>query len=275
MALQERLRELRVVSVFSRLHPLLPQQALVEGLGEYRSLARTVSIDLTLPLETQRAAFRKNHKEGINKLRRKNVTCVRDPEGTYLEAFLRIYYETMDRVGAADAYFFPSEYFGQLVAALGPRLNLFVCLQDGQAVCGGLFIECCGMLQYHLGGTLNSALKLAPMKLLIDDVRLWGAARGLKTFHLGGGATPRADDPLLHFKMGFSTRVHEFAVWRWVLFPEVYRRLCEDTACLNEAQGLRPAVPGFFPEYRCPTIPGSAPAPALLETSRCSPGENP
>jgi hypothetical protein len=259
-SLQKRLDDMGVVTVFSRLHPILPQQALLTGMGECRTLGRTVSIDLTLPAEEQRAALRKRHKEGINKLRRKGMTCVHDRDGVYLETFVEIYHETMRRVGAAPSYFFPLAYFRKLSDALGERMHLLVCLQEGNVVCGGVFVECCGILQYHLGGTWNAALKFAPTKLLLDDTRMWASRRDLKVYHLGGGATMQPDDPLLHFKLGFSKRTHDFIVWRWVLRADVYRLLCAERSRWIEQNGLAAANAGFFPEYRTPTV---------IPSSRC------
>jgi hypothetical protein len=253
------LSDLGVVTVFSRLHPLLPQRALLAGLGDF-AVSRTVSIDLTLPPDVQRCGIRRSIREAIRKLRRSGLTCVEDADGSYMEDFCRIYHATMHRVGAAERYFFPRSYFERLRAALGPRLHLFVSLQGGEAVCAGLFVACQGILQYHLGGTLDAALKLAPMKLLVDEVRLWASAQGLRVMHLGGGTTASLDDPLLFFKQGFSDRFHEFAAWRWIVMPEVHQRLCEAKARWNERHDLQPAVPHFFPAYRCPCVPRQASA---------------
>lgn len=263
-SLRKHLHDMAVVSVFSRLHPLFPQQALLSGMGECQTLSRTVSIDLTLPAETQRAAFRKSHKEGINKLGRQGVTCVHDCDGVYLDDFIEIYHETMRRVGAAPGYFFPPSYFRKVSDTLGDRLHLFVCLHEGKVVCGAIFVECCGILQYHLGGTANAALRLAPMKLLHDTTRIWANGRDLKFFHLGGGATTQPDDSLLYFKLGFSPRTHDFAVWRWVLLADVYSRLCAETSRWNEQNGLTVANAGFFPEYRTPTVQPALPPPYLV-----------
>lgn len=254
-ALQEQLRALQIVTVFSRLHPIIPQHSLLRGLGECHAYNRTVSIDLTLPVETQRAAFRKNHKEGINKLRRARVTCVHAEGDLLLDEFLDIYDETMRRVGAQESYFFPRAYFERLASDLPGQVNRFICLHQGRAICGGVFVECCGMLQYHLGGTLDDSLKLAPMKLLVEDVRLWANRRGLQIFHIGGGTTSRMDDPLLHFKLGFSSRVHEFAVWRWVLSPAIYQELCAAKSQWNGQHALCITQTAFFPQYRAPTAP--------------------
>lgn len=252
-ALREMLEQWGVVSVFSRLHPLMPQQIdWLAGLGECKALARTVSLDLTAPSEEQRAHYRRNHKEGINKLRRQGVTVEYDRDVAHLSEFIAMYHETMLRVGAAADYFFPPSYFANLRACLGPCWHLFVCRMAGQIACGALFVECNGILQFHLGATRDAFLRLAPMKLLFDEVREWATQRGLRVFHLGGGATARPDDSLLHFKIGFSNRTHDFCVWRYTPTPEMYDRLCRDKARWNEENRLRPTLADYFPAYRCP-----------------------
>jgi hypothetical protein len=133
-------------------------------------------------------------------------------------------------------------------------VHLFVCLQKKQPIAAILVSACHGVVQCLLGGCLDEAVKLSPMKLLLDEVRLWATARGLGVFHLGGGTTLSPNDPLLRFKMGFSDWVHDFAVWRCVLRPDVYRELCTKKARWNERHRLRATRPGYFPEYRTPTV---------------------
>jgi hypothetical protein len=258
-ALRGWLGDLRVVSIFSRLHPLFPQRPLLAGLGRCQALGLTVSVDLTLPAEVQFSRFRRDHRQGVRRLRRRGVNCLHDRDRSYLADFVRIYHETMHRVAAAEWYLFSAGYFERLLEALGPRIHLFVCLLEGRAVCGGLFVACQGILQFHLSGTLNEALVFAPSKLLLDEVRLWATGQGLRALHLGGGIKSDLDDSLLKFKMGFSDRTHEFFVWRWVLFPDVYRQLCVAKSRFDERQGRRTAVANYFPEYRCPTVAVGAP----------------
>ena len=278
-ALTRKLREFGVVTVFSRLHPWLTQRNLLEGLGDFQT-TRTVSIDLTRDPALQRSQYRKAYKEGINRLRRLGLTVVHDVEGRHLDDFMGIYHETMLRVEAREQYFFPDAYFHRFWEALGSRAHLFVCHHQGRALCAGLFVTCHGIIQYHLGGTLNDALKLAPMKLLVDDVRLWGNQQGHRAFHLGGGTTADPADSLLHYKLGFSDTTHEFATWRWTLLQDVHDRLCEAKRQWNESHQLRIADASFFPAYRSPTIPcdlitHSLIAAEVLESSGSSTGELP
>jgi hypothetical protein len=254
-ALTRGLREEQVVSVFSRLHPLILQAPLLAGLGECRQTGRTVAIDLTLPPNVQRARYRKSHKWGINKVRRAGVSCRHDADFHYLDAFVQIYHETMRRVGAGSHLFFPRSYFHELVMGSAPHVHLFVCVLADRVVCAGLILECDDVVQFHLSGTRDEYLALAPSKLLLDSVRQWAQARGRRVLHLGGGTTPRAEDTLLHFKTGFSDWTLDFLTWRWVVAPTVYARLVALRARWNADQGLRWSSADYFPQYRAPTVP--------------------
>jgi len=109
-ALREALVERRVIAAFSRLHPLIAQHDLLAGLDECRTSGRTVSIDLILPLEKQRAQYRSAHRRLINKQRREGVVaCLYDQEKRFFSEFVSIYEETMRRVNAAHTYFFGDE----------------------------------------------------------------------------------------------------------------------------------------------------------------------
>lgn len=256
-ALRASLQRRRVVAVFSRLHPLLAQLAIVSGLGDYVPVGPTVSIDLTLQPDEQRSLYTKGHKYNISKLTRQGAVCVLDAESAYLPEVIDMYYETMHRVGASDYYFFNRRYFHQLFSRLGSSVHLFECFMNDRMICAGLFTSCDGVVQYHLSATRQEYRKLAPTKLLIDTVRMWAAERGNHTFHLGGGVGAR-EDSLFHFKSGFSDRRHMFAVWRWIVLPEVYEHLCETKAEWNRGHGLETTSADYFPAYRSPISRGTS-----------------
>jgi dTDP-4-amino-4,6-dideoxygalactose transaminase len=254
-ALREALVERRVIAAFSRLHPLIGRHDLLAGLGECRPIGQTVSIDLTLSLEKQRDQYRSTLKRLIKKQRREGVvTCLYDQEKRYWSDFVNIYEATMQRVNAADTYFFGEDYFNHLTGELGSVLQLFVSVIAGKAAAAGLVANCNGIVQFHLAGTRNEFVKLSPTTLMIDQVRLWANEIGAHVLHLGGGVGAKQDS-LFHYKAGFSDQRHNFATWRWIIEPEIYRALCERRARKNEWQGLEPALPDYFPAYRCPAVP--------------------
>ena len=253
-ALKEALAARGVVAVFSRLHPLIPQRGMLAGLGDCRPEGETVSIDLTLPPEEQRAQYRSSLKLRINKLRRGGLVCLRDGDKCHLPEFSDIYHQAMCRVNAHSSYFFEPKYFTRLASGLGPALELFVVTLDGVVIAGGVFTICDGIVQYHLSGTCDAFMKLAPMSLLLDTVRLWANDEGARVVHLGGGVGSK-EDSLFHFKAGFSDRRHTFLTWRWVVEPGAYRELCDGNARRNLERGVEWASGDYFPQYRCSTTP--------------------
>jgi dTDP-4-amino-4,6-dideoxygalactose transaminase len=265
VGLREALLERRVIAVFSRLHPLFSQGGLLSGLGECLTRGQTVWLDLTLPPEQQRAQYRSTYRRVINRQRGNTlVTCLHDLEKRYLSDFARIYEETMRRVNAAPVYFFGEDYFRELARELRSKLHLFIVLIESKPAAAGLFTVCDGIVQYHLGGTRSESLKWSPMTLLIDMVRLWANEIGARAFHLGGGVGAQ-NDSLFHYKAGFSDRRLDFATWRWVVVPEVYRELCQRWSRENEPRGVEPASADYFPAYRCPTLPRAEVKPNAIQ----------
>ncbi len=252
-ALCERLAEERIVAVFSRLHPLMPQSELIDGLGEVRPAGRTVSIDLTIPPEAQRAQYSATNRTRINKLLRLGGTCMLDDEQRHLGAFVEIYHDTMRRVNAHGSYFFPTEYFQQLSRELNATLKLFVAELDGQVIGAGLFTLCRGIVQYHLGATASASLRYSPLGLIIDTAREWALAQGARILHLGGGVGSR-EDSLFNYKASFSDSRHRFETWRWITEPAAYSRLSEARRRSNDELGLQAMSDDYFPTYRCPTV---------------------
>jgi Acetyltransferase (GNAT) domain len=243
-ALTHALRERDVVSVFSRLHPLLPQADCLQGLGRIEAVGPTIAIDLRRHPEEQRAGYRRNHKHGINKLKRLGVECQVDPTFAHLDDFIRLYRETMTRVEATSYYFFDRMYFERLRTALGERMHLYVCRLDGEVICGGLFVQTGDIVQYHLGASDGRHLKSAPMKLTFDTVRQDFSGRGAAWFHLGGGLGAQRDS-LFHFKSGFGGEERLFSLWKWVVQEDLYDALCRRRTMVAQEPSN-----GFFPRYR-------------------------
>jgi len=244
-ALEESLRERRIISVFSRLHPLIPNGKIIAGLGNSICCGTTVAMDLTLTPDEQWKGIRMNHQRGIKKLRRAGYTFIHDEAGEYLSQFASIYTETMERVEAEEKYFFDDAYFEGLFKKGGRDVDLFFLASEGSPVCGGIFLERSGILEFHLGGTRDDQLHHSPMKLLVDEVRLWATSKGLRVLHLGGGK-----DSLFHFKTGFSERTFPFSTWQWVVNSEAYEAVCRCKAAFNSRLGLRVSSQNFFPPYR-------------------------
>jgi hypothetical protein len=234
-------RSQRVVSVFTRFHPLLENH-----LAAPASLAggATVSIDLTAPESSNWHDYQASLRNRIHRGRRLGLVSEIDHSWSHLDDFARFYHAAMRRNSAAPYYFFSTDYFRRLRQALGHHIVLMLTRQGNAIAAAGLFIEYRGIVQNHFCVNNESYARLAPSKVLLDDVRCWARGRGNRVFHLGGGRGATADS-LFAFKAAFSRRRHPFFTGRWVLDSGAYLSLC---------RGLpsQAATQGFFPAYRSP-----------------------
>jgi len=244
----------RIVSVFSRLHPILGNHSIIKDIGEVSYMGETVAINLNTELSEQWQYYSSNHKRNIKKLRRLKARVFLDKKLAFLEKFWELYTETMQRVKASNHYFFSLDYFKSLFNINNTTnfcsFHLFLCEIEENIVSGGIFSECNGIVQYHLGATANVWLKYAPLKLVFDEVRLWAYRRGNRWFHLGGGVGA-TQDSLFRFKAGFSPIRFPFYTWKWIIRPKVYETLVRARQNWYESLGKTfPSNKNFFPKYR-------------------------
>jgi hypothetical protein len=246
--LQDFLQANNVVAAFSRLHPILDNAHILTGLGEMVDFGVTVSVDLTLPPDVQFANYRRCHKQSIYRLLDRGFTCIKAGKER-LDDFMNIYYETMDRNHAESYYYFDRSYIEYLLEDMRDNTCMIICDDGPTAVSCCLSLSCNGIVQGHIGGTLNRYLSMAPMKLVLDTVRRWACENEAHTLNLGGGVGGRQDS-VLSFKQGFSKRQHTCSLWRHVVQPTVYQEICSEVV---RATGIEPAG-DYFPEYRNPAF---------------------
>lgn len=239
--LQQELSGRNVVSLFSRLHPLIPQGNLISGLGQQPLSGTTVSIDLSPSAEEQLGNYKKGTRYDINKLSRSGFTGTELSWREYRNDFISIYEATMRRVGAGAMYFFSPDYYDGLFDLDGVQTKLFGCLKDDKVVCAAIFTLCDGIVQYHLSGTHESAVAAGPTKLMIDTARRWAVEQQARVLHLGGGVSGTKDS-LFKFKAGFSPLEHSFQLWKWIINPDAYHELCSVMGSDQESS--------YFPAYR-------------------------
>lgn len=228
-----------IVTVFSRLHPFIPQEEVLLGLGEVVLLNKTVAVSLHPHEVLEKKGYGASTRNQINKLRKQEVRPQWVTDDKSIAEFHGIYCETMQRLNAAPFYYFSFDYFKDFLNNAMFQARLMVVKVDDVVVAGAIFTQMNGIMQYHLSGLGEAYTKSNMMKLIIDEARHWGAAQKLKVLHLGGGLAGRDDDSLFLFKSSFSKEYHQFAIWKYVVNPYVYASLAK-----NKPKS------SFFPLYR-------------------------
>ncbi|WP_111682655.1 GNAT family N-acetyltransferase [Winogradskyella tangerina] len=239
LCLKDYLKQKGVVSLFSRLHPFLNQNPIIEGLGNVEELGKVINIDVSKTIEESRAVYSKSNKNQINKLRRKCEVVLAKTEEEILE-FVDIYHENMRRLNAKEHYFFDKEYFLNFLKVEDFQTDIILIrdIETKKFIAGSMFVKTGKIVQFHLSGTRTEFLKLHPSKLFLDEMRLRATEEGYTFFNLGGGLAGE-EDSLFDFKASFSKDFRLFKVWKCVVDEEAYNQLSSGKEESN-----------FFPKYR-------------------------
>jgi hypothetical protein len=246
------MERLGLVSIFVRQNPMIDSSWLFSSLGEVTALGPAVAIDLTRPEGEQLGAMRHGHRSDVRRARNSGLTVYEDPDFDEIEVFRGLYEETMDRVGAASSYYFPAAYHEELRRQMGEKVKLVFCRRDGRVISGAMFLLSMNVIQYHLGGTATADLgERGASKLILDEMRIWGAQNGFQWLHLGGGLGAR-EDSLFRFKAGFSKTRLCFSTVKMVIRSGAYRQLLGLREQWDRKNGIAASGDGFFPEYRRP-----------------------
>ena len=234
----------QIVSVFSRLNPYIPfQDEMLNGLGSLRTIGNMVNIDLTKDLDAQRSAYRRDTRSRVNKVRR--MCSVKKAETKEeIQQFIDIYLETMKKLEANDSYFFENKYFFDFLDCDGFETDILLAVlnETEEVIAGTMFVKTNNIIQYHLSGTKNEHFKVAPSRLLLDEMRVQGTEQGYTYFNLGGGYNGN-DDALFSFKSSFSDDIKVFKAWKHIANQKIYDELTKE---------VKTSDPDFFPAYRAP-----------------------
>lgn len=242
-----------ICSAFLRLHPLLNSYIAPELTNNDAFVVceqgNVVVVDLANDSDEIWRQIRSSHRTKINRLKRAGFEAKIGSVDRYLDVFMEIYRETMNRVNATSSYYFTDDYFRGLVAALKDRINICVVEIDGLVVAASLITESSGIVQYHLGGTRTEFLPQSPTTMMFNTTIEWAKSRDNRYLNLGGGLGG-GQDSLYHFKSGFSKVSKQFMTMKVIVDREAYDRL---TYLRAKSLGIPMAEisnSAFFPAYR-------------------------
>lgn len=253
-ALKEHWKSQRVVSVFTRFHPLLANFRFfdcldAEAIAGCRKIGPTVAIDLRPTPEDQVRSYQKVLRQQIRKTRSSGFVTHEDHDWQHAPEFVRIYGDTMARRNSRSDYLVDEAWMENFRRTLGGKARLFVTTWNGTVAAALIAMVHGPFVHAHLTGINGELAAHSPLKVLLDDIREWGTAQGLQSFHLGGGLGGR-EDSLFEFKRKFSPETHEFWTGSWIVDHEAYRALEDRHRSRLAANGVELGDTPFFPIYR-------------------------
>jgi lipid II:glycine glycyltransferase (peptidoglycan interpeptide bridge formation enzyme) len=196
---------------------------------------------------TYKPKVRKN----VSRAKECGLRVVFDGAAEYLDSFLRVYYETMQREDASKSFFISHKRFVDLGNTLGSDGGLlYAHVFDGDdCVSTELLLLSNDTVYSFLGGTLTSAFDKRPNDLLKHEVILWAREKGFEWYVLGGGIT--AGDGIFKYKASFDPgSIFQFNVRRVIHNKVAYDSLTLKRFLYEKERGNDWCPRSdYFPEY--------------------------
>lgn len=215
--------EYGVVSQFIRFHPLLGNEKYFAACCDVRRIKKTVFVD-TADQETVLANMESRCRGAIQKAKQSGIEIHIDNSDYAKAEFVRLYLDTMNRLGTTPYYFFNNDFFNDLFLSMAGQYNLFCAVLDGKIISAAVILLCNQNMHYHLSGWDGAFHQFSPNNLLLYAAASWGAENGYKKFHLGGGV--EEDDNLFLFKKSFNKNgQRDYYIGRTIFCETQFRSL--------------------------------------------------
>lgn len=235
--------ETGIVSEFVRFHCFVTNPEHWKDDYDLISNRDNVVIPLTPPQSDIRSAFTSSHRRNLRVAESRGARChIPTDRAEAFQRFYQSYTLGMDRLGAAERYYFSAEYFADLAGLADDHVVLFETLApDGSIASSALFLAGERLAHYHLGATMEGYSALKPNNILFFQAALEFQKRGKYVLHLGGAS--ESQESLYRFKRGFSKEAIPYVTGRRIWHEDAYRELTRKGAG-NDVR------PDFFPAYR-------------------------
>jgi hypothetical protein len=253
------MRRENAICIFTRLHPFLNQDYVLDSIGGLKSNGTTLYIDLSISIEDQRNKYEKRLSRQIRKMREKGYIIKDNNSPDDVKYFIDMYYKNMDRVNASPNYYFDEKYFSDIINMEGYENKLILIYDGTELICGAVLLLSENIIRNHLSATSPDYLKESPSKLLTDEISMIGRRLGKKIFHLGGGVGGK-EDSLFEFKRYFSDLQITDRIWCYVNDHEAYNALVAKNS--SEAG----SGSAYFPLYRRPAPKAETVTPIINTT---------
>jgi len=245
-AFAEYCAENNIVCEFVRFHPIYQNYKDFEPVYHGVFSRNTVGTNLKDFEDPVQKEFAKSARREVRRAGEAGVECVivRAPEN--LDAFRRLYEETMGRNNASAMYYFPSEYYTMLTTDLRENVLEIQVRYNGEIIASEIYFICGDLMHAHLLGSSQALFELGGGAILEAAAARWGKENGFRYIHHGGGRSSDPNDSLYMYKIKFGKHTRfDFYIGKKVWLTDVYESLVarrlQDGPIENE---------GFFPIYR-------------------------
>ncbi len=168
-----------------------------------------------------------------------------------IEIFYQIYIKTMQRNSAAKNYFYPLDYFKDLIQSNQGKVLVIIIFKENIPISTELIIIDGDTLYSYLGGTLSEYFDARPNDFLKIEVMKWAVKNNKRHYILGGG---RKDfDGLYQYKKSFFPKDNDviFYTGRKIVNKKIYYNLIKEiNVSYTDVNTLVSNSDTYFPIYK-------------------------
>lgn len=228
-------RDQRIVSEFIRFDPYVGNDRYVTGSVKVWNDREVVFINLQLSESDIVNGYDRKCRKNIRRARDAGVQVRFQWTEADIKKFHEIYDSEMKRKCAPKKYFFPTEFFFDLLSSVNGSV-LTTIYVGGSFAGGSLVIQQGEMVSDYLRATDPSFWNLRINDYVVHRNAMFFKERGARIYDLQGGR-----EGVFRFKRAFSSSTLWFRVGSCIHLPEEFRELCRLAPSLSE---------DFFPPYR-------------------------
>lgn len=196
-----------IVCEFIRFHPHNPLATNASLFDFHLQERRVVSVNLLADEQQRWQGYSKTTRNIIRKCQQKLTL----DDNIYIDDFIALYRQTMDKNNAEAFFYFSRAYFEALSQQTHCQL-LGVRSLDGELISAGFFFHAGPLAHYHLSANNLERQQENGNYYLLEQAFIRAKAAGCQTMLLGGGRTSAENDSLFRFKAKFSKDILPFYI---------------------------------------------------------------
>jgi len=244
------MRENGVVSEFVR-EDLHVERLLARRDGTRLLGQQNVVVDLTLDAPSRWQSYSSKVRKNVKRARQHDLRVEFALDEKALAAFCGVYYATMDRREASDAFYLDEASLAAYIDETRPAGEAVIAsvVHENDVVSTELVLLGSHEAYSFLGGTKAEFFPMRPNDLLKHEVCEWGHAAGLSEYVLGGGLMP--NDGIFRYKLAFAPYgVVDYFTRRVVADCDTYHAIMDYRSARAASDGVTwTPRPGYFPEF--------------------------
>jgi hypothetical protein len=221
-------KETGIVSEFIRFNPVINNHVIPKYVTPVYS-NDVIIIDLSktedeLWMNSYSPEKRRNVRKAIHYGLTFKIIRGKDLTEEYLDAFISLYYKTMQRVNAESFYFFRKEFFIDFSKLRGDCFSVLFVYYGTKIISVYTSVHMNEHAYGFLAANDTEFAKLQSSNYAIHNFSLFLKDLGVKYFHIGGGVTK--GDSIYSFKQGFNRNSsNKFHIGKVIHNEPVYKEL--------------------------------------------------